>query len=43
MKMILTAGSLALVLLLAAMSTVSAKTLPPPPDAADTVTILVGE
>lgn len=43
MKMILTAGSLALVLLLAAMSTVNAKTLPPPPDAADTVTILVGE
>ncbi len=43
MKMILTAGSLALLFLLAALSTVNAKTLPPPPDESDTVTILVGE
>jgi len=43
MKMFLTAGSLALVLLLAAMSTVNAKSLPPPDDEPDAVTILVGE
>ncbi len=41
--MVLTAGSLALVFLLAALSTVNAKTLPPPPDESDPITIVVGE